>query len=88
MKEVCWRAVAHGDIGAGPHHRCRLIASVERCQPQGLCTTPPQGVAVIPDAEVFAGDGVIHAARQDTVRLCVQTGYLKRNTDPTGIVYF
>ncbi len=70
-KEVCRCAVADSHVGAGPHHGRRLVAGVQRREPEGLRLAPPHRVGVVADVEVLVADGVVHVAGQDTVRLSV-----------------
>lgn len=79
MNEVCSCAVSDGHVGAGPHHGCRLIAGVERGDPERLRAAPPHRVGVVADAEVLVADGVVHVAGQDTMRLCIKPSNLQKD---------
>lgn len=76
MEVVCCCAVPDLHVGAGPHHGRRLVAVVERREPDGLRALPPYGVCVVHAGEVLLGHVVVHVAGQDAVRLGVQACHL------------
>lgn len=76
VEVVCRCAVPDLHIGAGPHRSRRLVAVVERREPDGLRTLPPYGVGVVHTGEVLLGHGVVYGAGQDAMRLGIQACHL------------
>lgn len=67
---MCRRAVSNDNVGAGPHHGRRLVARVQRCEPQGLRLAPPHRVVAV-GGEGLVAVGIEHVTGQDAVGLGV-----------------
>ena len=67
---MCCCAVSDDNVGAGPHHGHRLVARVQRCEPERLRLAPPHRVVAVGGEGLVAG-GIVHVTGQDAVRLSV-----------------